>query len=339
VLALDGAWEAEALYDWSEELSFRAGDILVVEEQLSEEWYSGHVKGSSAVGAFPVNYVKLLSPSRPTQAAAPQTDQPASASAAPAAALRYGQALYDFKAEHEGELGMQAGDIILLVDSQADSEWWRGELNGTTGSFPSNYVELLQEQQQPAAPVPTPAPVAPSVTSPETKLIPQTAAALHQPSTSQPPTRRAEVLYDFHAQSDVELSCAAGAVVGLIDYDPSSEWVKAELRGTVGSIPTSYVRVLEDAPAAAIPSAMPPAAAPVQPQATTAGQPPSQGSQGQRQVKALYDFVAENEGELGFKAGGRDQPRQLERRRVVDRRGRGSARRVPCILRRGTPVE
>ncbi|XP_002734614.1 growth factor receptor-bound protein 2-like [Saccoglossus kowalevskii] len=50
------------------------------------------------------------------------------------------QALFDFNPQEEGELKFRRGDIITVLD-KPDSNWWRGEINGVTGTFPSNYVK------------------------------------------------------------------------------------------------------------------------------------------------------------------------------------------------------
>lgn len=52
------------------------------------------------------------------------------------------QALYDFDAENENELGFKEGDIIHLV-SAVDDNWYEGSIDGKTGLFPVSYVQVL----------------------------------------------------------------------------------------------------------------------------------------------------------------------------------------------------
>lgn len=49
------------------------------------------------------------------------------------------QAMYPYKALNDDELSFEPDDIICVL-SRDEPDWWRGELNGITGLFPSNYV-------------------------------------------------------------------------------------------------------------------------------------------------------------------------------------------------------
>jgi amphiphysin len=51
-------------------------------------------------------------------------------------------ALYDFESQGEGDLSFKAGDRIRVVKkTNSVEDWWDGELNGVTGTFPRNYCD------------------------------------------------------------------------------------------------------------------------------------------------------------------------------------------------------
>lgn len=52
------------------------------------------------------------------------------------------QAMYPYKALNDDELSFEADDIISVL-GRDEPEWWRGELNGISGLFPSNYVRTF----------------------------------------------------------------------------------------------------------------------------------------------------------------------------------------------------
>lgn len=50
-------------------------------------------------------------------------------------------AKYNYQAQEGGDLSFKKGDRIKIIDQKL-KDWWKGELNGQTGLFPHNYVEL-----------------------------------------------------------------------------------------------------------------------------------------------------------------------------------------------------
>lgn len=56
-----------------------------------------------------------------------------------ASSARQVRALYSFQAEERDELDFSAGDIIEVLE-KCDQSWWKGQLRGRTGLFPSNYT-------------------------------------------------------------------------------------------------------------------------------------------------------------------------------------------------------
>lgn len=64
--------------------------------------------------------------------------------------------IYDREADDDTELTIKVGDIIKNVVKYTGG-WWTGTLNGKTGDFPSNYVELCSAGRL-GSPVATPTP-------------------------------------------------------------------------------------------------------------------------------------------------------------------------------------
>ena len=54
-------------------------------------------------------------------------------------------ALYSYTPTSADELSFHKGSVISVISKEGD--WWKGELNGQVGLFPSNYVQGLSEQQ------------------------------------------------------------------------------------------------------------------------------------------------------------------------------------------------
>lgn len=52
--------------------------------------------------------------------------------------------MYDYKAANGDEMTFQKGQLINVLNKD-NSDWWRGELNGLTGLFPTNYVKMTTE--------------------------------------------------------------------------------------------------------------------------------------------------------------------------------------------------
>lgn len=54
------------------------------------------------------------------------------------------RAMYDFDSEDATNLTFKKDDVIQVL-AQLESGWWAGHCQGRQGWFPSNYVELLNE--------------------------------------------------------------------------------------------------------------------------------------------------------------------------------------------------
>lgn len=57
--------------------------------------------------------------------------------------VHYVTALFDFEGQNPEDLPFREGDRIRVVKkTESTDDWWDGELNGRTGQFPANYVQV-----------------------------------------------------------------------------------------------------------------------------------------------------------------------------------------------------
>ncbi|XP_077977214.1 intersectin-1-like isoform X2 [Glandiceps talaboti] len=139
-----------------EQLSLQPGQLIQVKKKNPSGWWEGELQARGKkrqIGWFPANFVKLLgSATTPT----PEQQQQKSSSpftlpsgevngaTIPTNTVCQVIAMYPYTALNEDELTFSKGCVINVVN-QDEKDWWKGELNGNTGLFPSNYVQQLTE--------------------------------------------------------------------------------------------------------------------------------------------------------------------------------------------------
>lgn len=133
--ASGGIGQCTALYDYTAqdktEISFKEGDVITVLTKADDGWYMGEINGQK--GLFPSTYCTEIG-------SAANSGRTNGGGGGSGGGSRTVIALYDYDATDEGELSFHEGDRIVVVE-ESDSGWWTGELNGVTGTFPSNYTD------------------------------------------------------------------------------------------------------------------------------------------------------------------------------------------------------
>uniref|UniRef100_A0A8C0LH62 Intersectin-1 n=1 Tax=Canis lupus dingo TaxID=286419 RepID=A0A8C0LH62_CANLU len=124
-----------------EQLTLAPGQLILIRKKNPGGWWEGELQARGKkrqIGWFPANYVKLLSPG--TSKITPT--EPPKPTAFPAVCQVIG--VYDYSAQNDDELAFSKGQIINVLNKD-DPDWWKGEVNGQVGLFPSNYVKLTTD--------------------------------------------------------------------------------------------------------------------------------------------------------------------------------------------------
>lgn len=150
----------------------------------------------------------------------PPAHDPARAAGAAVAAASFGEhaadahgssasgkraiAQYDYEKAEDNEIELVEGQYVTNIE-MVDDDWWMGtNEKGESGLFPSNYVELVEEEETSA----------PAAHQPEPAAAPATKPAAGGATPSGP---TATANYDYEAAEDNELSFPEGATItGLV---------------------------------------------------------------------------------------------------------------------------
>lgn len=117
----------------------------------------------------------------------------------------YCVALYAFPGESDGDLVLQPGDRVQVIE-HVDDDWLRGVLNGKQGVFPKAFVEMC-------------------IT---------THTATNQEST-------ALVLHDFPAQAEGDLELQQGQTVQVLG-EAGDGWLRGRIENREGIFPEAFVQ-------------------------------------------------------------------------------------------------
>ncbi|XP_035493705.2 SH3 domain-containing protein 19 isoform X3 [Scophthalmus maximus] len=248
------------------ELGLRAGDVVTMVEPVDSDWSRGTCRGST--GFFPVNYVKVLSDS-PKRLPERKPKPPSATASGPRCVARF-----DFEGEHSDELSFSEGDVIQLKELMGQ-DWARGQMGTSTGIFPLNFVEVIEDlpppasrQQTQARSIPLPGMVAPP--SANTEIV-------KPAQVPQPSVEWAVALYDYAGKSKDDLSFREGDRI-LITQHVDADWSCGRLDGREGMFPRAFV------------------------ESSAAGQQPKEAAGGSR-ARALFNFTAECDEELSLQIG------------------------------------
>ncbi len=131
--------------------------------------------------------------------------------------LRRVKVLYEFEPQATDDLPLAIGSIIDVLEV-TDDGWWIGSHNGIQGFFPSNFVETLEDENEPKA----------------------------GPESPQQEPLYAVVKFEYTAQGSDELSIQPGENLEILIKSDDGWWhAKNKETGKVGLIPGNYVEEIQ----------------------------------------------------------------------------------------------
>ncbi|KAG0367239.1 hypothetical protein BGZ54_004196, partial [Gamsiella multidivaricata] len=100
--------------------------------------------------------------------------------------------IYDYDATSPAELSVKTGDVVTVIEGDDGSGWVTCQLNGSApGLIPASYIEIEQ---------------------------------FHEAQSEAAPIQQVRALYDYDAQSDLELTIREGDIIVLTSTDCSEGW-------------------------------------------------------------------------------------------------------------------
>lgn len=104
-------------------------------------------------------------------------------------AIEWAKSTWAFSGADESELCFEAGALIRVLE-KPHSDWWRGEIHGKEGLFPSAYVKIEETVQGSGRSV---------ATSPTAASLPDVSSPTASPIAASPAAIQPAVLEDFTA--------------------------------------------------------------------------------------------------------------------------------------------
>jgi uncharacterized protein YgiM (DUF1202 family) len=160
---------------------------------------------------------------------------------------------YNYEAQQSDELTLVKGSKVTVMEKSSDG-WWKGDLNGAVGWFPSNYVceensdSINNRLEQNPNLIKNLKPINEPNIEGTRNHRPVMASNGSSSPTANYVLDHVIALYSFQSQNEEELSFQKSERLEIIERpvnDP--DWWKARnITGQVGLVPKNYVQVITD---------------------------------------------------------------------------------------------
>ncbi|NXS06712.1 SH319 protein, partial [Neodrepanis coruscans] len=251
----------------ADDLDLHSGDIVCLSEKIDTEWYRG--KCGNRTGIFPANFVKVVI-DVPEEANKKKISSSSQCIKGPRCVARF-----EYIGDQKDELSFSEGETIILKQ-YVNEEWAKGELRGTSGIFPLNFVEVIEDL--PGTGMNIYSKLCFTYVGTEAALKNKVEVSSSLLQNNRRSVEWCEALHDFTAETKDDLSFKKGDHIQILEQ-VDLEWYRGRLDGKEGIFPAVFVQ-------------------------TCSGTVLLLNGRGKKgKARALYDFHGENDDELSFKAG------------------------------------
>lgn len=285
---------AVAMFDFEgeneDELSFVAGDLIILEEKIDDVWLKGYTRSPQESGIFPAKFVEVVEPlppdngstsgSMPEQSQSSMTTDNSSNAESSLGNQPYCIVQSQFISEGSNELSIEPGDKVVLIE-RVNEDWLKGKLNERIGIFPLAFVDIKVD-----LPVSS---KQPTDVSKEDTISPANDTAEKMPAMEKT-LGKCKALFEFLAEQEGELSLKVGDTIITTAWI-NDEWLQGTCNDKEGIFPVQFVQILEDLPKG---SALISEKLPKNISAETDLSP---------RAKAIRDYTSSDSDELNFKVG------------------------------------
>ncbi|KAG4306321.1 hypothetical protein PORY_000309 [Pneumocystis oryctolagi] len=147
--------------------------------------------------------------------------------------------LYNYVSSSSTELSIKEGDEVVVLEKDDGCGWITVRLGSQEGIVPSSYIKIMNHQEL--------------IPNENTSFVPTKPVKKSGPAVVPRRAKKAKeiyvkALYDYDANSDVEISIRKGDLIKLTKNDQGDGWNEGELKGVTGQFPASYVEITSERP-------------------------------------------------------------------------------------------
>ncbi|NWY67282.1 SH319 protein, partial [Erithacus rubecula] len=207
----------------ADDLDLHSGDTVCLLEKIDTEWYRG--KCGNRTGIFPANFVKVVIdvPEEANKKKIP--------SSSPCIKGPRCVAQFEYTGNQKDELSFSEGETIILKE-YVNEDWAKGELRGTSGNFPLNFVEVIEDLPG---------------TGTQTALKNEVEFSSSLSQNNSRSVEWCEALHDFTAETKDDLSFKKGDYIQILEQ-VDLEWYRGRLNGKEGIFPAVFVQICSGTP-------------------------------------------------------------------------------------------